>query len=723
MNRILTAFLATAVTVAAAAPPAAAQLPVPRLNNIFPCGARQGTTVECVVAGGELQGATGLYFSNAGITAAPVKPNTFRVTVATGVPVGPYDVRVVTPLGLSNFRTFVVGDWPEVVEKESNNEPAAAQRVTLPVVVNGRMDGPTDVDHYTFAAKKGERVLINCWAWRIDSQLDATLQLYDAHGKELAYSGDYYGRDPFIDFTAPADGDYVVKLWDFVYGGGGDYFYRLQIGSLPHLDAVVPAAVNPGRKTTLTLYGRNLPGGRPAPGGAQIQGRPLEVVTREVEVPADPVQAASLRGGEVLRPAQVALDGMPLRLTTPAGSSNPLFLGFTPDPVLVEKEPNNDLKTAQRVPVPCDLTGMFTPAGDRDFFTFAARKGEPVVVEVFGERQSGLVDPVLAGYDATGKRLITVDDSGRNIGQLRFATLSRDPRWDFTAPRDGDYAVQVRDSYFQQRGEPRFTYRLSVRRPRPDFRLVVVPAAETQPDTTVVRRGGNHWMDVLVFRNDGLDEPIRVEADQLPPGVTCEPVVIGPGKTSVPLVFHAATDAPVGHAAIRVTGRCRVGGTELVRVARGGGLTWPTVNTPGLARLADEIVLAVRDAPPFAVAATPAQAKVAAGVKLSLTVAVTRARDWGEAVQLSGFDLPPNAKVGLVTVAGGATAGKVELTLPKNLRPGTYTFILKGSGQVPRDYGLGRGAPAAGGNNLRLRVEFPSNPITITVGPPTGSGG
>ena len=35
------------------------------------------------------------------------------------------------------------------------------------------------------------------------------------------------GRDPLIDFEAPADGDYVVGLYDFIYAGGGDYYYRL----------------------------------------------------------------------------------------------------------------------------------------------------------------------------------------------------------------------------------------------------------------------------------------------------------------------------------------------------------------------------------------------------------------------------------------------------------------------------------------------------------------
>ncbi len=145
---------------------------------------------------------------------------------------------------------------------------------------------------------------------------------------------------------------------------------------------------------------------------------------------------------------------------------------------------------------------------------------------------------------------------------MRFTTNTRDARWDFTAAADGEYFVQVRDLYFQQRGEPRFIYRLSVRRPTPDFRLIAVPTHDTQPDATVVGRGGKHWMDVLAFRKDGFDEPIRVEATNLPPGVTCDPVVIGPGKTSAPLVFQAAPEAPLGHAAMRDHGkgdnrRCR----------------------------------------------------------------------------------------------------------------------------------------------------------------------
>ena len=706
--RFLTLLLLFAVAV-----PARAQLPVPRLNSIFPCGARQGSTVECTVAGGELDGATGLYFSRPGLSAEPLGNGKFKVVVAKDAPLGPCDVRAITPLGVSNFRAFTIGDCPEVLEKEPNDEPAQAQRVTLPVVVNGRIDKQTDVDHYVFAAKKGQRVLINCWAWRLDSQLDGTLSVSDSKGKDLAYSGDYYGKDPFIDFTAPEDGDFTVKIWDFVFSGGSDYFYRLHIGSLPHLDAAIPSALRVGQKTLVTFYGRNLPGGKPAPDGASIQGRPLEVVTREIDGPSDPQLAASLHDGEAVRPSRASLDGTDFRLSTPDGSSNPLFLGYTRDPIVIEQEPNNDLMTAQRLPIPCDVTGTFSPVNDVDFYAFTAKKGEKIVVEIFGERQSGLVDPFLTGFDSKGKKIYSADDGGRNIGQIRFTTNTRDARWDFTAPADGEYYVQVRDLYFQQRGEPRFTYRLSVRRPTPDFRLVVVPTHDTQPDATVVGRGGKHWMDVLVFRDDGFDEPIHITATNLPPGVTCVPVVIGPGKTSAPLVFEAAAHAAIGHAAIRVLGKATIGEVEAVRVARGGGLTWQTTNTPGIARMGDSIVLSVRETRPFAVTATPAKTTVAPGDKLSITIKIDRAADWSEPVQLAGYDLPNNVTMALVNIAKEANEAKAEVVLPMNLRPGTYTFTVNGAGQVSRDYNRPPDPKRVKGNNIRQ--VYPSNAITITV--------
>ena len=41
-----------------------------------------------------------------------------------------------------------------------------------------------------------------------------------------------------------------------------------------------------------------------------------------------------------------------------------------------EIEPNNNDATAQKIALPCDITGRFFPAADVDVFEFAAKKGD-----------------------------------------------------------------------------------------------------------------------------------------------------------------------------------------------------------------------------------------------------------------------------------------------------------------------------------------------------------
>src|SRR5262249_36216498 len=145
------------------------------------------------------------------------------------------------------------------------------------------------VDCFRFSAKQGERVLIDCWAQRIDSKADGTLILYDAKGTELDRSLDVHGRDPFIDFAVPADGQYTVELHDFLYKGGPDYFYRLSLSTAPYIDFVYPCAGEPGKKSKFTLYGRNLPGGTPEP-AVVVNGRVLDKLEVEIELPGDPLE-------------------------------------------------------------------------------------------------------------------------------------------------------------------------------------------------------------------------------------------------------------------------------------------------------------------------------------------------------------------------------------------------------------------------------------------------
>src|SRR5437773_1244768 len=91
-----------------AAQPIRAELPLARLQTIFPPGAMAGSTVEVAVSGTDLDDPAGLRLSNTNIIGTP-KPGDatrFVVTVGTNAAPGIYDARFVGRFGISNPRAF-----------------------------------------------------------------------------------------------------------------------------------------------------------------------------------------------------------------------------------------------------------------------------------------------------------------------------------------------------------------------------------------------------------------------------------------------------------------------------------------------------------------------------------------------------------------------------------------------------------------------------------------
>ena len=333
-----------------------------RLSTVFPAGGQQGATIDVDVSGFHFDHVNQLHFSDPGISAqlqttdpaanAPAadaaakeqekhgRTQKFRVSIAPQVKPGVYDVRAVGPLGVSNPRAFVVGTRPELVEVEPNNQPSQATEVPLGAVVNGRTDPTADVDFFRFNAQAGQRLILDCSAYRIDSKLDALLVLYNAAGEELQRSHDHFRRDPLIDFTAPTDGQYVVAVQDLVYAGSRRHVYRLSIGTAPYLDFVFPPAGIAGSNARYRLFGRNLPGGQPT-GGLTVDGMPLESLEVAIPLPSDPA-SQQIAAGALLEPVELGVDGVEFQLDSPAGHSNPVLISLATAPVVVEQEPNDD---------------------------------------------------------------------------------------------------------------------------------------------------------------------------------------------------------------------------------------------------------------------------------------------------------------------------------------------------------------------------------------------
>src|SRR5579871_5441908 len=308
---LLVTLLALPAGHAFAQPRLGSNLPAPRLLTVMPPGGKIGSAVEVTFTGTDLEEPEQLLFSHPGIKAEPLaapepqpqpkqepqkgqgrrrgmgKPviSRFKVTLDANVPPGIHDVRFVNKWGVSNPRAFVAGDLAEVLEKEPNNDVEQAQRVEINSTINGSMSNPTDVDYFVFAGKKGQRVLFSCLASSIDSRFHAGLEVYDNKGKQLAFGRDYSNTDAVADCILPNDGDYYVRLYHFTHTqGSAEHFYRLSISTAPWIDAVFPSAVEPGKSTSVTVFGRNLPGGK-LDASARDGDRALEKITATVTAP------------------------------------------------------------------------------------------------------------------------------------------------------------------------------------------------------------------------------------------------------------------------------------------------------------------------------------------------------------------------------------------------------------------------------------------------------
>jgi hypothetical protein len=113
----------------------------------------------------------------------------------------------------------------------------------------------------------------------------------------------------------------------------------------------------------------------------------------------------------------------------------------------------------------------------------------------------------------------------------------KDSRLFFTPPADGDYVVRLRDTRGERHSVRSLPYRLTIREPQPDFRLVMTPEHPNVP------RGASATVTVTAERLDGFEGEINVVLAALPKGFTATPGVIERGETSCVLAMTASEDA------------------------------------------------------------------------------------------------------------------------------------------------------------------------------------
>jgi len=195
---------------------------LPFVTGVFPMGGRIGSKTNVTLTGWNL-------------------PTKQLVVDLTNKQPG---ILMIQPAPLSNRVPFAMDPLPEDSECEPNDARTNAHAVTLPVVINGHIDDPGDVDVFRFAGHAGQKIVAEVMARRLDSPLDSVLMLLNQAGDQLATNDDQEDKasglnthhaDSYLAATLPTDGDYYICIGDTQHGGGAAFGYRLRL-SVPRPD-------------------------------------------------------------------------------------------------------------------------------------------------------------------------------------------------------------------------------------------------------------------------------------------------------------------------------------------------------------------------------------------------------------------------------------------------------------------------------------------------------
>ncbi|MEI8196362.1 MAG: PPC domain-containing protein [Phycisphaerae bacterium] len=221
---------------------------LPWITSIFPRGGQAGTVTKVQLAGWNLPASTMIF------DAKQQTPGVYSLSL--------------TKAGVaSNSVPFAIDDLPETPEREPNHRPNTAQPLTLPIIVNGRVDALGVADVFRFEGKAGDEIVTEVMARRLDSPLDSVLTLTTAAGNQIACNDDHEDKgsglnthhaDSYLRVVLPATDTYYLSLADIQGKGGPAYGYRLRISlSRPDFELrVVPASISirGGSSVPLTVY-------------------------------------------------------------------------------------------------------------------------------------------------------------------------------------------------------------------------------------------------------------------------------------------------------------------------------------------------------------------------------------------------------------------------------------------------------------------------------------
>jgi hypothetical protein len=421
------------------------------------------------------------------------------ITIDSNAEPGSRELRLLTGNGISPPVRFMVGTTPEINELEPNDTPELPlnslefwkrreapkiirqlEPLELPIVINGRIRA-ADVDRFQFKAKAGQhlmigvraRYLIPYLADAVPGWFQSAISLYAPDGKKIDNAASFrFDPDPILFLDVPKNGVYTLEVQDSIFRGRDDFVYRISIDELPLVTSVFPLGGRLGSSVGADIKGHNLP---------------ENITVLDTKQNETGIYEKSFLGKNWLPyPIRYAVDDLPEHL---------------------ESEPNNNQQQAEKISLPIIVNGRISENTDIDYFSFAGRKGNRVVLDIAARSLNSPLDASIELLDDAGNIIAANDDradsQGLNIG---LETHHADSYLNVELPADGIYTVRLFNTIRQ--GGLEFGYRLRISPPQEDFTVYCEPSSLFFNDKT-------QSLKIYVFRKDGFNGEIQLRLPEL----------------------------------------------------------------------------------------------------------------------------------------------------------------------------------------------------------------
>ncbi len=599
----------------------------PHLSSVVPVSGQRGVELVLTCRGERLQDTQEIIWYEPGLEINQFILTTNKVVkaklkISPECQLGEHHMRLRTASGLSELRTFFVGAFPVIDEKEPNNLPAQAQPVPLNTTVAGVITGE-DVDCFAVQLKGGQRLSAEVQGMRLGRGLfDPRLSVLETNGTVLADVDDTWlgMQDPFLSLVAPHDGTYILQLREATYGGGGNCYYLLHVGTFPRPTSVFPLGGKAGDRIPLTFFSETA--------GEFVQ---------DVQLPATPQERFGVFA---------ELDHLP------APSPNWVRVSSFPNVLASSRLPGREHATIVEFPPPFALNGILALNVKEHWFRFPAARGVPLQVDVFARQLRSPLDSVLEVFDAAGHSLAANDDAAGADSALRF-----------TPAAATNYFVCIRD--LLGRCGRDFTYRIEVTPVAPSVTVKIpeVARGDTQSRQFIVVPRGNRIATLISAKRSNFSAMLELELLGLPPGVTMRSDQLAPQVDAAPVVFEATLDAPVcgrlldftasgTNANARVTGRFH----NQIELVQGPN------NTSYCDTRVDRLCVAVTKEAPFHLRIVEPNVPLVQSGSMALRMVADRAPGFEEPIEVQMVWNPPGVtSQSEATIPKGATSAMYQL--------------------------------------------------------------